>query len=79
MCGGGFAEHIAKVTRLTIELQLLSSEGYNTHDNRDINCSTRCLLFGTAEPTSGREMTDRIREKTEDKHKSEEEIRISHR
>jgi hypothetical protein len=63
ICGRGFAEHVAKVTRSTIELQLLSSEGLNNHDNREIKCLTRCLPFGAPEPTSGRETTDRIRER----------------
>jgi hypothetical protein len=62
--GRGFADHIVKVTRSTVELQLLSSAGINNYDNRGTNCSTLCLLFGTPEPTSGREMTYRIRDKT---------------
>jgi hypothetical protein len=78
ICGWSFAEHITKVMRSTTELQLLSSAGLNNHDNREINCSTRCLLFGTPQPTSGREMTNRIQQNTEDKQKSEE-VRRSHK
>jgi hypothetical protein len=50
ICGWCFAEHFAKVTMSTIELQLL---------NREINCLTCGVLFGTPEPTSGSEMTNR--------------------
>jgi hypothetical protein len=72
ICGPGFAEHIAKVTRLAVELRLRSSEGLNNHENREINCSTWCLLFGMPKPASVREITERIWQKTEDKQKLKE-------
>jgi hypothetical protein len=61
----GFAEHIAKVTKSAIELRLFSSERPSNHQNREMNPLTQCLLFGKTETNSGREITERIRDKAE--------------